>query len=109
MTTLPPPIGQIRIPTPADDPDSIDDMVHQIGLAIEELVSWRDELQLLRYQIARGEIKGELNENNELSEETVLCLQTLLDRRSRFIRTLSQMMKQSSAILDNLVRNLHEG
>lgn len=105
MTTLPSTIGQIRIPTPSGDPDSIDDMVHQIDLAIEELESWREELQLLRYQIARGEIKGELN---EMSEDTVLCLQTLLDRRSRFIQTLSQMMKQSSAILDNLVRHLHE-
>lgn len=107
MATFPPRPGKFTVPTPGSDTDCIDDMAHQIDLAIEQLQSWRDELQLLSYQIAQGMVQGELDAGtNRASAEDSLPLQALLTRRSRFIQTLSQMMKQSSSILDNLAKNL---
>jgi len=43
---------------------------------------------------------------NDLSEEMSLRLQMAMDRRSKFIQTLSQMMKKISTIQDVLVQNI---
>ena len=46
------------------------------------------------------EIKDQLDGLNELSEMTSLRLQMTMDRRSKFISTLSQMMKKTSTTQD---------
>ena len=55
-------------------------------------------------------LQGELQENleglNEMSEMTSLGLQMTMDRRSKFISTLSQMMKKISSTQDTLVQNI---
>lgn len=43
---------------------------------------------------------------NEMSEMTSLRLQMTMDRRSKFINTLSQMMKKISTTQDTLVQNM---
>ena len=52
----------------------------------------------------------ELKENqdglNEISEDTSLRLQMTMDRRSKFISTLSQIMKKISTTQDILVQNI---
>ena len=54
--------------------------------------------------------KDSLNERlegmNEMSEMTSLRLQMTMDRRSKFISTLSQMMTKISTTQDTLVQNL---
>jgi len=52
------------------------------------------------------EIKGQVDGLNELSEMTSLRLQMTMDRRSKFISTLSQMMKKTSTTQDVLVQNI---
>jgi hypothetical protein len=52
------------------------------------------------------ELRGQLDGLNELSEMTSLRLQTTMDRRSKFISTLSQMMKKTSTAQDILVQNI---
>ncbi len=52
------------------------------------------------------ELKGKLDGMNEMSEMTSLRLQMTMDRRSKFITTLSQMMKKISSTQDVLVQNL---
>ena len=52
------------------------------------------------------ELKGKLDRMNELSEMTSLRLQMTMDRRSKFIETLSQMMKKDSTTQDILVQNI---
>lgn len=52
------------------------------------------------------ELKGRLDGLNELSEMTSLRLQMTMDRRSKFISTLSQMMKKMSTTQDILVQNI---
>lgn len=52
------------------------------------------------------EIKDQLDGLNELSEMTSLRLQMTMDRRSKFISTLSQMMKKTSTTQDILVQNI---
>lgn len=52
------------------------------------------------------ENKDRLDSLNELSEMTALRLQMTMDRRSKFVETLSQMMKKSSTTQDILIQNI---
>jgi hypothetical protein len=52
------------------------------------------------------ENKDRLDGMNELSEMTTMRLQMTMDRRSKFISTLSQMMKKTSTTQDILVQNI---
>jgi hypothetical protein len=52
------------------------------------------------------EKEDQLDGLNELSEMTTLRLQMTMDRRSKFISTLSQMMKKTSTTQDTLVQNI---
>jgi hypothetical protein len=52
------------------------------------------------------ELTSELDGMNEMSEMTSLRLQMTMDRRSKFISTLSQMMKKTSTTQDTLVQNI---
>jgi len=51
-------------------------------------------------------LRSNLDGINELSEMTSLRLQMTMDRRSKFISTLSQMMKKISTTQDTLVQNI---
>ena len=53
-----------------------------------------------------ADLKGKLDGMNEMSEMTSLRLQMMMDRRSKFIETLSNVMKKISTTLDTLVQNL---
>ena len=52
------------------------------------------------------ELKGKLDGMNAMSEMTSLRLQMMMDRRSKFIQTLSNTMKKISTTQDALVQNL---
>jgi len=51
-------------------------------------------------------LAGQLDSMNEVSEMTSLRLQMLMDRRSKFISTLSNIMKSISTTKDTVVGNL---
>ncbi|MFZ1135592.1 MAG: hypothetical protein WAN69_11625 [Candidatus Korobacteraceae bacterium] len=51
-------------------------------------------------------LKSQLDSMNEMSEMTSMRLQMAMDRRSKLIETLSNIMKKISATGDTLVRNL---
>ena len=53
-----------------------------------------------------AERKSDLDGLNEFSEMTALRLQMTMDRRSKFISTLSQMMKKTSTTQDILIQNI---
>jgi vacuolar-type H+-ATPase subunit I/STV1 len=55
--------------------------------------------------IADG-LQDNLDSMNELSEMTSLRLQNLMDRRSRYIETLSNIMKKVASTQDALAQNL---
>jgi len=52
------------------------------------------------------ELKGKLDGMNEMSEMTSLRLQMMMDRRSKFISTLSNIMKKVSTTQEAVVQNL---
>jgi putative addiction module CopG family antidote len=52
------------------------------------------------------DLKGKLDGMNEMSELTALRLQMLLDRRSKMISTLSNVMKKISSTQDAVVQNI---
>lgn len=54
----------------------------------------------------QNDLKGKLDSMNEVSEMTSLRLQMLMDRRSKFITTLSNIMKSISTTEDAVVGNL---
>ena len=53
-----------------------------------------------------ADIQGNLDRLSEMSEMTSLRLQMTMDRRSKFIATLSRMMTKISTTQDTLVQNL---
>jgi len=52
------------------------------------------------------DIKGKLDGLNEMSEMTSLRLQMTMDRRAKFIETLSNIMKKTSTTQETLVQNI---
>jgi hypothetical protein len=52
------------------------------------------------------ELKGKLDGMNEMSEMTSLRLQMTMDRRSKFISTLSNIMKKIATTQDSLAQNI---
>ena len=64
------------------------------GLSVAELKDLRDD------------VAGNLDELNEMSEMTSLRLQMTMDRRSKFISTLAQMMRKISSTQNTLVQNI---
>jgi exonuclease I len=61
---------------------------------------------IAQLEAIRDNLKGELDNMNEMSEMTSLRLQMMMDRRSKFISTLSNIMKKISTSQDTLVQNL---
>ena len=63
-------------------------------------------LSVAELKVLQGDIQSNVDGLNELSEMTSLRLQMTMDRRSKFISTLSQMMKKISTTQDTLVQNI---
>jgi hypothetical protein len=61
---------------------------------------------LAQLRAINDELKGKLDSMNEMSQMTSLRLQMMMDRRSKFISTLSNIMKKVSTTQDTLVQNL---
>lgn len=53
-----------------------------------------------------GDLKGQLDGMNEMSEMTSLRLQMTMDRRSKFISTLSNIMKKIGTTEETITQNL---
>ena len=64
------------------------------------------EVTLSGLKMLLDDRKGKLDGMNEMSEMTSLRLQMTMDRRSKFISTLSQIMKKISTTQDILVQNI---
>jgi hypothetical protein len=54
----------------------------------------------------QDDLKSQLDSMNEMSEMTSLRLQMAMDRRSKLMETLSNIMKKISTTADTLVQNL---
>ena len=54
----------------------------------------------------QDDLKGKLDGMNEMSEMTSMRLQMMMDRRRKFIETLSNVMKKISTTQETLVQNL---
>ena len=73
----------------------------------EQLISFGNELK--QFQLETNELDSilvQLDSMNEMSEEMSLRLQMAMDKRSKFISTLSQIMKKISTTQDILVQNI---
>ena len=65
-----------------------------------------DKLTTAGLKAILDDLEGKLDGINEMSELTALRLQMTMDRRSKFISTLSRMMKKISTTQDTLVQNI---
>ena len=97
-------------PIPADCAWYQEELRKIAGL-MEKTPSWttfvpRDGVSISGLRGLVEELKGKLDGLNEMSEMTSLRLQMTMDRRSKFISTLSSMMKKISTTQDTLVQNL---
>ena len=75
----------------------MDNTVYYLEFSFKELVP-RKEI--------RDEAGDHLEEMSEFSEMTSMRLQMTMDRRSKFIETLSNIMKAIDSTQDTLVQNL---
>ena len=57
-------------------------------------------------RLLQGDLRGKLDGMNEMSEMTSLRLQMTMDRRSKFIETLSNILKKIGTTMETLVQNL---
>jgi hypothetical protein len=93
-----------------------------------EIVGWRQELRIISDLMRKtpswttfvdreavdmadlravgDDLKGKLDSMNEMSEMTSLRLQMMMDRRSKFISTLSNIMKKVSTTQESVTQNL---
>ena len=61
---------------------------------------------IAQLEAIRDNLKGKLDSMSEMSEMTSLRLQMIMDRRSKLLSTLSNVMKKISATQDSLVQNI---
>jgi chromosome segregation ATPase len=54
----------------------------------------------------QNDLKGQLDSMNEMSEETSMRLQMAMDRRSKFVEALSNIMKKINDTQNTIVQNL---
>jgi hypothetical protein len=85
-----------------------------------KLRSFEEQKRELRTKISRQEadskvaklkpmpddLKGKLDGINEMSEMTALRLQMTMDRRSKFIGTLSNIMKKIETTMESITQNI---
>ena len=87
-------------PLPVLDPDA------RGGVRLERCDLHRATISRYAELVAiLGDMKGRLDEMNEISEMTSRRLQMLMDRRAKFLQTLSNIMKKISSTQDALVQN----
>ena len=72
----------------------------RVAFAQQDVATIRDLRAL------QDELKGKLDSLNEMSEMTSLRLQMMMDRRPKFISTLSSIMKRISDTQSSIVQNL---
>src|SRR5450631_1735376 len=61
---------------------------------------------LAALQAAQDKLKLQLDAMNEMSEETSMRLQMAMDRRSKFMETLSNILKKISDTQSSIVQNM---
>ena len=68
---------------------------------------WQGKIDCLwQLESIRDDLQGKLDGMSEMSEMTSLRLQMMMDRRSKFINTLSNIMKKLSDTQDSIIQNL---
>jgi hypothetical protein len=82
--------------------------IRKIAELMEKTPSWttfvaKDAYDMMDFRAVQDDLKGKLDGMNEM---TSMRLQMTMDRRSKFISTLSNIMKKISTTQDNLVQNL---
>lgn len=90
-----------RAPMPVLDPDA------QGGVRMKSCDLHPGRIQTYAdLVVIRDGLKDQLDSLSEMSEMTSLRLQMAMDRRSKFMQTLSNIMKKISSTEDTLVQNL---
>lgn len=82
----------------------MNDMESHMTNLQERQLQLQKELDALQKQ--QGELKDKLDSMTEMSETTAMRLQMMMDRRSKFMETLSNMLKKMAATSDSIKQNL---
>jgi hypothetical protein len=97
-------------PVPTDYA-SYQEEFRKIGELMRTTPTWtvfvpRNPEDIGELRAAQDELKAKLDGMNEMSEMTSMRLQMMMDRRSKFISTLSNLMKKISTTQESVVQNL---
>jgi hypothetical protein len=90
-----------RVPIPVPDFEAATGVQTAVVNFVEGRTATHDDLQAVL-----DDLKNRLDSMNEMSEMTSLRLQMAMDRRSKFIETLSNVMKKISDTQDSIVQNM---
>jgi ElaB/YqjD/DUF883 family membrane-anchored ribosome-binding protein len=90
-----------RVPIPVADVESRDGVQTATVNYVEGRTATHDDLQAVL-----DDLKNRLDSMTEMSEMTSLRLQMAMDRRAKFITTLSNLMKKISDTQDSVIQNL---
>jgi oligoendopeptidase F len=83
------------------------DLVQEIKVDVSDnLKSSERQIEAIEAFEKANNLADKLDAMNEMSEMTSLRLQMMMDRRSRFISTLSNIMKKISTTQETIVQNL---
>jgi ketosteroid isomerase-like protein len=90
-----------QAPLPVPDPGCAGGVQTVVSDLYEGPITQVEQLRLVREAL-----EAKLDSMSEMSEMTSLRLQMMMDRRSKFISTLSNIMKKVSTTQDTLIQNL---
>jgi ribosome assembly protein YihI (activator of Der GTPase) len=83
------------------------DLVKEVKVDIsDDLKSSEKQIEAIEAFEKANNLADKLDAMNEMSEMTSLWLQMMMDRRSKLISTLSNLMKKLSATQETIVQNL---
>jgi putative addiction module CopG family antidote len=89
------------VPIPFADPESIGG----VKLIPTDLFSG-EIIEVSQLVIIKEEITAKLDSMNEMSEMTSLHLQMMMDRRSKILSTLSNILKKLSSTQESIIQNI---
>jgi len=90
-----------RCPMPVPDPETTGGVRFVTVDLYDSKIDMVEQLRAIE-----DELKGKLDSMSEIGEMTSLRLQMAMERRAKFIATLSNMLKKISRTQDTLVQNL---
>lgn len=112
VVTAKPTIQQLQkikiVPAAGTDESALVSQMNELEIQMNAIQTRQQQLQSDLEALAKtqGELKKKMDSMSEMSETTALRLQMMMDRRSKFMSMLSNILKKMSDTQNSIVQNL---